>query len=180
MDPFVGEVRALAFPYAPAGWAFCNGQTMPIRQSTTLFSLLGTQFGGDGVNTFALPNLMGNLAVGSGQSPGGSNWQTGQFGGSTLVTLDPTQLPSHNHNIVASNNAATSQSTVGNQIATAAVDIGGGDTVDALIYTNGAPNTQLAQQTLSVAGSNQGHSNAMPSLAISYCMAMTGVYPYFG
>lgn len=170
----------MAFPYPPVGWALCNGQQLPIRSNSALFSLLGVQFGGDGTTSFALPNLMGNLAVGTGRAPGGSNWSVGQFVGTAAVTLDQTQLPPHNHNLVASGSAATSQSSVGNQIAVSSVDIGEGETVDAMIYTSGSPNTQLAQQTLSTAGSNQAHPNTMPSVAISYCIALVGVYPTFG
>jgi len=179
MEPFVGEIRAFGFPYAPENWAFCNGALLQIRSFTALYALIGNQFGGDGRTTFALPNLVGNLAVGVGQAPGGSSWQVGTFGGAGMVTLNNDQMPMHNHSLTASSSGATSRSAVGNQLAVASVDVGGGDTVDARIYGTGSPDTQLSNQTLSPAGGTQPHSNAMPSLAMNYCIALLGVFPSF-
>src|SRR3954452_20631452 len=101
MDPFVGEIRAVGFNFAPTGWAFCDGQLLPISQNTALFSLLGTYYGGDGKSTFALPDLQGNAVVGQGQSNTGSDYFLGQESGVQTVTLLTTEMPIHTHTMEA-------------------------------------------------------------------------------
>src|ERR1700693_5667877 len=107
MDPFVAEIRIFPFNFAPKGWAFCDGQLLPISQNTALFSLLGTTYGGDGKSNFALPNLQGNTPMFYGQGPGLSLYDIGETGGTPTVTLQQTELPSHNHTV----NATTVQGT---------------------------------------------------------------------
>src|ERR1700723_2362742 len=102
-NQFVAEIRIFGFNFAPVGWAFCNGQLLPISQNTALFSLLGTQFGGDGRSTFGLPNLQGSLAIGKGQGPGLQDYVMGETGGSPSVTLIGSTVPQHNHTVLAGN-----------------------------------------------------------------------------
>src|SRR5437870_10923220 len=103
MDPFVAEIRIFPFNFAPKGWAFCDGQLLPISQNTALFSLLGTTYGGDGRSTFALPNLQGSAPMQPGQGPGLTDRQLGENGGSDLVTLFESETPAHSHALMASN-----------------------------------------------------------------------------
>jgi len=178
MESFVGEIRAFGFPYVPQGWASCNGQLIPIRQQTALFSLIGLAFGGDGSQTFGLPNLNGNLAVGTGQRPGGSNWQMGQIAGSTSVTLQIAQMAAHSHGLGASTNQATGRSAQGNELALA---VTGDDTAsyDALIYASAGADVQLAPQSLASAGGAASHTNMMPSQVLNYCICLQGIFPQF-
>ncbi|MDQ6777385.1 MAG: tail fiber protein, partial [Actinomycetota bacterium] len=101
-EPFLGEVRTFGFNFAPRGWAFCNGQLLPISQNTALFSLLGTQYGGDGIQTFALPDLRGRVGIHQGSGPGLSPYAIGQTGGTETVTLTSNEMPAHNHSVNAS------------------------------------------------------------------------------
>src|SRR5919202_1411864 len=100
-EPFVAEIRVVGFNFPPTGWAFCDGQLLPISQNTALFSLLGTYYGGDGKSTFALPDLQGSVPVGEGQSQGGSAYYLGQIGGAEYITLITTEMPFHTHNMQA-------------------------------------------------------------------------------
>ena len=113
-DPFIGELRLLPVQFCPRGWAFCNGQILPISQNTALFSLLGTTYGGNGQTTFALPDLRGRVPVYSGQGPGLSSYDLGQVGGTESVTLNLNQTPAHNHLVNASSNDATDSQPGGN------------------------------------------------------------------
>jgi microcystin-dependent protein len=169
-NPFVAEVRPFPFNFAPKGWAFCNGQLMPISQNTALFSLLGTTYGGDGKSTFALPNLQGSLANSFGQGAGLSPYDMGQQSGVNNVTLLVSEMPSHTHTFKADTDNGPDNDSPAN----AAISSGGA----ALIYTDApSPITQFAFQTLSVAGSSLPHNNLMPYLTLNFCIALQGVFP---
>ena len=167
-DPFVAEIRIFAGNFAPRGWAFCNGQVMPIAQNTALFSLLGTTYGGNGQNTFALPDLQGRFPMMPGQGPGLSLRDLGDQGRSATVTLLPSEIPKHGHALQAT--AAGTPGTPSGAVIAAAT---GGP----LVY--GAPGdpVPMADPTLGAAGSNQPHPNRQPYLALSFIIALQGIYP---
>ena len=176
MDPFVGEIRQFAFNFVPRGWAACNGQLLPIAQNTALFSLLGTSFGGDGRATFGLPNIIGNLPVGAGQGPGLPDYPIGSRTGVQTVTLNSSQMPTHNHGLVVTNAVASTASASGQQLANGIVG-GRQSAIRALIYSTAAPATTLNTGSLASTGSNQAHNNMMPYLAMNFFIAIQGVYP---
>jgi microcystin-dependent protein len=170
-DPFVAEVRIFPFNFAPTGWAFCNGQLLPISQNTALFSLLGTTYGGDGKSTFALPDLQGSCALGPGQGPGLSLYDLGQQSGSANVTLIQTEIPIHNHSLMTTVEDGTQGSlTTGITIATS---VGG-----PMYQKNTSSNlVNMNVQSLSVTGSSMPHNNMMPYLTLNMCIALQGVFP---
>jgi microcystin-dependent protein len=178
MDPFVGEIRAVGFNYAPQNWAFCQGQTLAIRQYTALFSLLGTTYGGDGRTTFCLPDLRGRTIVHLGQGAGLSSYSLGQAGGATSVTLQPNQLPVHTHGlstttVAATTNASSSPSPAGNILAS-----GGSTNQYGEESTSG--NTMavnMVSGTASTVGGGGAHENQMPFLAVNYIIALQGIFP---
>ncbi|MGI4873119.1 MAG: phage tail protein [Janthinobacterium lividum] len=175
MDPILGEIRAVAFPYAPRGWAVCNGALMPINQNAALFSLLGITYGGDGRTTFGLPNLQGRAIVNAGQGPGLSSYPLGTQAGTETVTLNPTQMPAHTHGFGGTFTVSSLDGNVsgpaGNYLAgatgnpqyseTPTLQMAGGS-----VSGNGAP-----------VGNNQGHPNLQPYLALYYIIALQGVFP---
>jgi microcystin-dependent protein len=169
-DPFVAEIRIFPFNFAPKGWAFCDGQILPISQNTALFSLLGTTYGGDGKSTFALPDMQGNAPMHPGQGPGLSLHDLGETGGSQTVTLLESEIPSHSHSLNAvggfngTNNDPTNQ-------APAKGDAG------LLPYTPSGPSLNMAFQAIAPAGGDQPHNNMMPYLTLSFCIALQGVFP---
>jgi len=168
-DEFVGEIRIFPFSFAPAGWAQCNGQLLPISQNTLLFSLLGPIYGGDGRSTFALPDLQGNVPMHPGQGPGLSEYDLGQFGGSETVTLLQSEMPSHAHTMRgASFDPALAK--VVNPDASWALSQGGG------IYQD-SQNTSLAPQALAPAGGDLPHTNLQPYLVLNFCIALQGIFP---
>jgi microcystin-dependent protein len=170
-DTFIGEIRAFSFSFAPNGWAQCNGQLLPIQQNTALFSLLGTTYGGNGVQNFALPDLRGRIALStSPQSP------QGQVQGTEAVALTVAQVPAHTHVVNAANNGTANATNVPGPT----VILGSGSTTQTNnpamnIYSNAATNVALAP--LMNTGSGQGHENRMPSLVVNYCIALTGIFP---
>ena len=165
--PYIGQIKLVAFNFAPKGYAFCNGQTLAINQNTALFSILGTTYGGNGTTTFALPNLQGCVAVSSGQGPGLSNYNLGQVGGSQNVTLAANQT-AHTHSVKASS-TANSNTASGNFPAPAPA---GGDN----IY-GGSTDTAMHPQVAGQSGSGQGHPNMQPYTVLNYVIALTGVFP---
>jgi microcystin-dependent protein len=169
MDPFVAEIRIFPFNFAPKGWAFCNGQLMPISQNTALFSLLGTTYGGDGKATFALPNLQGSVPLNHGQGPGLSLYDLGQTSGSDAVTLGLAEIPAHTHSVRAETIDPGDVSIPSGSSALAPSDGG-------TLYQNTA-NTQLAPQAIALSGGDQPHNNLMPYLVLNYCIALQGVFP---
>lgn len=165
-DPFVAEIRIYPFNFAPKGWAFCDGQLMPLSQNTALFSLLGTFYGGDGKSTFALPNLQGSAPMFWGQGPGLSLRDIGEQGGSTTVTLLQSEMPQHNHTLSTSVRPADGLNPGGQAPGT-------GNAMYAAPGNAGS----LAPQALALAGGSLPHNNLQPYLTLSFCIALQGVYP---
>jgi len=170
-DPWIGEIALVAFNFAPQGWAMCNGQLLSINQNTALFSLLGTTYGGDGVNNFALPNLQSRVPLHFGQGSGLSAYALGQNVGAESVTLQTPQIPAHTHSYAPQ--ATTAGGGAGSPAGAIWAVSGTGDT----IYQKGASNTTMAAQTLGQAGGNQPHENRQPTLALNYVIALEGIFP---
>lgn len=175
-DPYIGEVRMFACGYAPLGWALCNGQVLPISQNSKLFAIISTRYGGNGTNTFALPNLQGCVPLCAGQGQG-SQYTVGQSGGAPTVTLLAQQIPSHLHPLQANQTAlGTSPNPTGN------IYSGGqwqadGNAGNAPLYAAQTPNTWLNAGTVGADGFDQPHQNMMPYLSITFCIALLGVNP---
>lgn len=167
-DPFVAEIRIFAGNFAPTGWATCDGQLMPISQNTALFSLLGTFYGGDGKSTFALPNLAGSAPIGQGQGPGLSLRSLGEVGGETTVTLLDTEMPVHNHSVLASNQIGTDRTPQGEDLARSK---------GMNLYGPSGTIVPLASQATTSAGSSLPHNNLQPYLAMTFIIAMQGIFP---
>lgn len=169
MDPFVAEIRIFPFNFAPKGWAFCDGQILPLSQNTALFSLLGTTYGGDGKSNFALPNMQGNAPMHPGQGPGLSLHDLGETGGSDTVSLLESEIPSHAHALMASNQPGEDPQAVGEALARS---------VGANLYqASNAGLVNLSGNALAPAGGDQPHNNMQPYLTLNFCIALQGVYP---
>ena len=168
MDPFVAEIRIFPFNFAPKGWAWCDGQILPLSQNTALFSLLGTTYGGDGKSNFALPNLQGRAPMHPGQGPGLSLHDLGETGGSETVTLLESEIPSHSHAISVSQADAIEGTAPGQQFATG-IGIG--------LYAAPGAVVQLNPNALAPAGGDQPHNNLQPYLTFYFCIALQGVFP---
>jgi microcystin-dependent protein len=167
-DPFVAEIRIFGFNFAPKGWAFCQGQTLPLSQNTALFSLLGTTYGGNGQSNFALPNLQGTAPMFYGQGPGLSLHDIGEMSGTENVTLLQSEMPAHNHqaNVVA--DLSNSGGIPGPQSYLAIANIS---------TYNSSANTTMSPNELSIAGGSLPHNNMQPYLTLNFCIAMQGVFP---
>ncbi len=162
MDQFLGQLTLASFSFAPKGWALCNGQLLPVSQNQALFSLIGTSFGGNGSTTFALPDLRGRVALGS-----GSSYTLGQMTGTETVTLLPTQLPPHTHSLTVSGASGGNLGTVqGNTVGMASGPA----------YAKSA-NAVMASGAISMAGSSQGHENRSPFVVLNWIIALQGIYP---
>ncbi len=172
-NPFVAEIRIFGFNFPPTGWAFCDGQILPISQNTALFSLLGTTYGGDGKTNFGLPNLQGCVVMQPGQGPGLSLYDLGQTGGSETVTLLQGEMAAHPHTLQASSGAADEEG-VKSPVGTAP----GVPQPTAAFYAPLSSNvTPMAPQMLSPAGNGQPHNNMQPYVTLNYCIAIQGVFP---
>lgn len=169
-DQFVGEIRIFGFNFAPSGWAFCQGQLLPISQNAALFSLLGTNYGGDGRQTFALPNLQGNIPVNQGQGVGLSTYIVGQVGGSATVTLTSSEMPAHTHTLPASPGGGR-VTTPSPSVVLAATSRG-----EPEVYASTSTG-DMSTGNLGSTGGSQPHNNVMPYLVLSYCIALQGIYP---
>lgn len=169
-DPFVAEIRIFGFNFAPRGWAFCDGQLLPISQNTALFSLLGTTYGGNGKSTFALPNLQGCAPMHPGQGPGLSLHDLGETGGSETVTLLESEIPSHGHTLAAQ---STPLGGTANPTGNTLNRVASGN----LYAVSNANLVAMAPEALAPAGGSQPHNNMMPYLTASFCIAMQGVFP---
>ena len=173
-NPFLAEIRLFPFNFAPRGWAFCNGQLMPISQNTAVFSLLGTTYGGDGKSNFGLPNLQENSPMHPGQGPDLSLHYLGETGGSPDVTLLQTEIAAHTHNINCIDGARVGGQAgqPGNAIL---VKTGG---TPANAYSTVAPqNLTMNRNMVAPAGGNQPHNNMMPYLTLNFCIALQGIFP---
>ena len=175
-DPFVGEIRVFGFNFAPRGWALCNGQLLPLSQNTALFSLLGTQYGGDGRSTFGLPNYQGSVAVSQGQGSGLSVWDVGQSQGETSTTLLLSEIPVHNHVLNVTSANGTQVTSTNAQLARGFKGTLASSTT-ARMYSAAAPDQPMSPQALNIAGSGLPHNNMMPYLTFNFCIALQGVFP---
>ena len=167
-DAFVAEIRIFPFNFAPKGWAWCDGQLMPISQNTALFSLLGTTYGGDGKSNFALPDLQGCVPMHPGQGPGLSLHDLGEVSGSETVTLLESEMPAHSHTLRASlDDADLAIPTLGRSLAKSSSNL----------YANIIPNTLMANEALSPTGGDQPHNNMMPYVTYYFNIALQGIFP---
>lgn len=173
-DPYIGEIRMFAGSFAPRGWALCNGQELPISANTALFSILGTQYGGNGRTTFALPNLQGASPMHQGDGPGLTPRSVGETGGEATVTLTQSQLPVHTHTAVGTTTPASS-STPEQNLWADAPDRGG-----ALYSDFSTSLVSMAGNAFSPAGSGLPHNNMAPYLAVSFIIALQGIFPTRG
>jgi microcystin-dependent protein len=169
-SPFVAEIRIFACNFAPTGWAFCNGQLLPISQNTALFSLLGTFYGGDGKSTFALPNLQGAAPIEQGQGQGLSERFLGEQSGSEFVTLITSEMPNHNHFVQGNFNIAD----VFTPSATTALT---NSSPSSAYVTGTASQVNMSFQAITPAGGSLPHNNMQPYLTLNFCIAMQGVFP---
>jgi microcystin-dependent protein len=167
-DPFVAEIRIFPFNFAPRGWAWCDGQLMPLSQNTALFSLLGTTYGGNGKSNFALPDLQGRAPMHPGQGPGLSLHDLGETGGSETVTLLESEIPAHSHAFRASNVVADSPVPAGNTLARF---------TNAYQTTTNTNLVSMAPEALAPAGGDQPHNNLQPYLTFYFNIALQGVFP---
>jgi microcystin-dependent protein len=169
-DPFVAEIRIFPFNFAPKGWAWCNGQLLPISQNTALFSLLGTFYGGDGKSNFALPDLEGRAAMHPNQGPGLSNHFLGEASGSETVTLLQSEMPSHAHQLRGNSNVGDNPAPGGNSFARPA-------STQVYQSTTNANLVPMAPEALPPAGGDQPHNNLQPYLTLYFNIALQGVFP---
>ena len=167
-EPFLAEVRLFAGTFAPVGWAFCNGQLLPISQNTALFSLLGTTYGGNGQTNFALPDFRGRIPMHPGQGPGLSLHDLGEVGGSESIALLTSEIPSHTHTMSGSSANGIADAPANHVLARSPAAV-----------NQYGPNadTNLAAQAIDPAGGGQPHNNMAPSLGLSYIIALSGIYP---
>jgi microcystin-dependent protein len=171
-QPFIGEIRMFGGNFAPAGWAFCDGASMPIAENDALFMLIGTTYGGDGQETFNLPNLGGRVPVCAGTDPAtGTNYQYGEMGGAESVTLTSQQMPGHTHVPLGSVDPATSNSP--QNTIPASLPVAAGQTP----YGTDPPPTSLQPSSISPVGGSQPHDNTQPFLVLSFIISLFGVFP---
>lgn len=166
-EPFLAEVRLVGFNFAPRGWAFCDGQILPINQNQSLYSLLGTTYGGDGRTTFALPDLRGRTPIHVGRSNGGQHHTEGQKSGEETHTLSVNELPQHRHLLMATNAVGTATAPSGTVLAEASLPTYG-------TYSSGV---QMGSGSVTNVGGGQAHENMQPYLAVNFCIALQGLFP---
>lgn len=166
--PFIGTIMAFGFNFPPVGWVLCDGSLLPISQYDALYALIGTTYGGDGVNTFGVPDLRGRSPLSMGQGPGLSNYVQGQLSGTESVTLLPSQMPAHTHTLMATTAPASTNNPNGAVLATAEV------------WTDIAPDSNMLGTAVSLVGGNQPHENRQPFLVVNFCMATEGIFPSQG
>ena len=184
-DPYLSEIALFSFGFAPKGWATCSGQLLPINQNQALFSLLGTTYGGDGRTNFALPDLRGRAPIGFGQGPALGSYFLGEAAGAEAVNLSVAQLPQHTHVMSAngltvaakcSNSAGNQQTPVGNVPSIEAAGV-------TATYSNALPDANMNSGAIAMGGASamsggsQAHANVQPFLALTFCIALVGVFP---
>lgn len=169
--PILGEVKIISWNFAPQGWAFCNGQFLPINQNQALFSILGTSYGGNGQTTFALPDFRGRVPIHWGSGFGGSSFTVGEKAGQEAHTLTLSEMPAHNHfmNVFTTNTTNATTSGSGNYWGTTADNT--------LLYGSGQGNAVMAPGTSGPIGGSQPHENRQPYLALNFIIALQGVFP---
>jgi microcystin-dependent protein len=171
MQPFVGQVIAVGFNFAPVGWAFCNGQLLSIAEYSTLFNLIGTTYGGDGQTTFAVPNLCGRSPLGQGTGAGLPPAVIGQAAGTENVTLTSTQIGAHTHPLLASSGTGTTPTP------SATTVLANQSNAEIQIYGTVTTTVALARAAISMAGGNQPHENRQPFNTVNYIISLFGIYP---
>jgi len=167
-QPYIGSICMVAFNFAPSGWALCNGQLLPISEYDTLFTLIGTTYGGDGQTTFALPDLRGRVPIHKGQGPGLPNYVLAQSGGQESVTLTLNQIPQHNHPLAINTSGGTSDNPVGNYMASNS---------EAVKYYSNSAGSIANSASITNVGGNQPHDNMPPYLCVNFIIALFGLYP---
>jgi microcystin-dependent protein len=167
-EPYVGEIRMFAGNFAPNGWMFCEGQTLPISENDVLFQLIGTTYGGDGQETFNLPNLASRVPIHMGTGPDGTTYQLGEMAGTEQETLTTQQIPNHNHALLASQDNAGLSAILGNVT---------GQVGASQIYREVAPASAMAPSAIGPAGGSQPHENTQPFLCINFIISLFGRFP---
>lgn len=167
-EPMIGEIRMFAGNFAPAGWALCQGQTLPISENETLFQLIGTTYGGDGEETFNLPNLASRIPIHMGISPQGNNYQIGEAAGTEQETLTVQQIPNHSHQLLVSTSPGNVNSPGGNITAESAA---------VKVYIDDVPSVAMNTQAVTPQGGSQPHENTQPFLVINFIISLFGVFP---
>ena len=168
MSAYVGEIRMFAGNFAPNGWMFCEGQTLPIAENEVLFQLIGTTYGGDGEETFNLPNLASRVPIHMGTGPDGTTYQIGEMAGTEQETLTVQQIPSHTHPFTVSGKTTADTNPTGTVL---------GQSTQATLYIDDVPNTSLAAGAVGISGGSQPHENCQPFLCINYIISLFGVFP---
>ncbi|MEL7084641.1 MAG: tail fiber protein [Cyanobacteria bacterium P01_A01_bin.3] len=169
-EPFLAEIRMVGFNFAPRGWAFCDGQILPINQNQSLYSLLGTTYGGDGRTSFALPDLRSRVPMHLGNSEAGTTIQLGQRGGAETVTLSAAEMPGHTHSAKASAEAASVPSATNNFLGSPATSIGN-------TYRASGSSVSLNSNAVGSSGGGQGRQNMQPYQTLTFCIALQGLFP---
>src|SRR5688572_25698653 len=167
-QPFIGEIRMFAGNFAPNGWMFCEGQTLPISENDALFTLIGTTYGGDGQETFNLPNLASRVPIHMGTGPDGTTYQQGEMAGTEQETLTTQQIPNHTHPLTASTSPAQGTNPTGNVTAQSSL---------VTLYSPEAPSVSLATNSVTPAGGSQPHENCQPFLCINFIISLFGIFP---
>lgn len=168
MAPYVGEIRMFAGNFAPNGWMFCEGQTMPISENEVLFQLIGTTYGGDGQETFNLPNLASRVPIHMGTGPDGTTYQIGEMAGTEQETLTVNQIPVHSHPLLASTAIGTSNTASGNVTS---------QSVSVKMYVAEQPTASMNPNAVTPAGGSQPHENTQPFLCINFIISLFGLFP---
>ena len=167
-DPYIGEIRMFGGSFAPAGWAFCDGQLMPISENDALFTLLGTTYGGDGQETFGIPDLRGRVPMHAGTGPKGTTYTEGEMAGVESVTLNTNQMPIHNHALLGSTGNGTQGNPAANFLASSTI---------VKLYGGETPDTAMAASSIGPAGGSQPHENLQPYSCINFIISLFGIFP---
>ncbi|MEO8334725.1 MAG: tail fiber protein [bacterium] len=168
-EPYVGEIRMFGGNFAPNGWMLCQGQTLPISENDVLFQLIGTTYGGDGQETFNLPNLASRVPIHMGTGPQGTTYQIGEMAGTEQETLSAQQVPSHTHPLTASTAAGSAPNPIGNALSATSGGIA--------LYYEGAVDSNMNAAAIGPVGGSQPHENVQPFLCINFIIALFGVFP---